>query len=232
MKLFGRYLLLGLGLLFMGFGIALITQSQLGTSPISTLPLVASYITTRSFGLLTFGSSILFMMVQLIVRKKLFHISLIAQLIVGVLFGFFVNFGMFVFSFVHATLIISQLIALILGCIMLSIGIYLQVIADVVMNAGEAVVKLISDKYERDFGTVKVIFDWTLVAMACLLSFIFLHTIKGIGFGTLISAFLVGYLIKVIVIIKESVKRRIIFSKDQSGLTSKMGLAFIQQKKV
>ncbi|MGX9135617.1 YczE/YyaS/YitT family protein [Rummeliibacillus sp. JY-2-4R] len=218
MKLLGRYILLGFGLLLMGLGIALITQAKLGTSPISTVPLVASYITPLSFGVFSFVLSLLFMVVQLIILKKLFDLSLIAQMIVGIFFGFFVDLGMYVFSFVHPTSIIVQLIAFIIGCTMLSMGIYLQVIANVVMNAGEAIVKLIAEKYDKDFGTVKIILDWTLVATACLLSFVFLHNIRGIGLGTLVSAFLVGYIIKVMIIMKEMIKRRMVTLREESRL--------------
>lgn len=230
MRVLGRYVLLVFGLLLMGFGIALITKARLGTSPISTVPLVGSYITPISFGAFTFVLSLLFMVVQLILQKKLFNVTLFGQIIVGIFFGLFVDFGMFVFSFVNATSIITQLTVQVLGCLILSIGIYLQVVANVAMNAGEALVKLISNKYRKEFSTVKVIFDWSLVVFSCVLSFLFLHKIKGIGIGTIISAFLVGYMIKIIIIMKEAVKRKIARSKDGSMEPSE--LDFVKQEKV
>ena len=62
---------------------------------------------------------------------------------------------------------------------------------------GEAFVKAISDTTNKEFGNVKVVFDVTCVILAVLLSFIFFDfTIVGTREGTIISALLTGFVVK------------------------------------
>ena len=46
------------------------------------------------------------------------------------------------------------------------------------------------------FGKIKVIFDWSLVAIAAVISLYYFGTIEGIREGTLVSAFATGMLVK------------------------------------
>mgnify|MGYP007050609953 CR=1 FL=1 len=63
---------------------------------------------------------------------------------------------------------------------------------DVLVVPGEGIVKAISQVSHRRFGTVKVLFDLTLVAVSISLSFLFFHKLSGLGIGTLITAVIVG----------------------------------------
>lgn len=81
--------------------------------------------------------------------------------------------------------------------IILGFGISLSVIANVIMNSGEAFVKAISDTIHKQFGNVKIAFDVICVVVAFLLSLIFFNfNIVGIREGTIISALLVGVVVK------------------------------------
>ena len=66
----------------------------------------------------------------------------------------------------------ASLVVLLIGCFILAVGVFMQVQADVIINSGEAAVKVISEKIGKDFGLVKIQFDWTLVVIALLLSLI------------------------------------------------------------
>ena len=83
------------------------------------------------------------------------------------------------------------------GIIFIGFGIALGVIADVILNSGEAIVKAISDVTKKEFGTVKIIFDITWVLMSVVLSLIFFDgKLLGTREGTIISAVLVGVTVK------------------------------------
>lgn len=70
-------------------------------------------------------------------------------------------------------------------------------IADVIMNSGEAFVKAISDKTHFAFGNVKIAFDISCVAFALLLSLLFFGgKIVGMREGTVIAALLTGQTVK------------------------------------
>ena len=60
------------------------------------------------------------------------------------------------------------------------------------MMAGEYFVRVLVKKFHKDFGYLKLAFDWTLVAVAVTLSFVFMGGLYGVREGTVIAALLVG----------------------------------------
>ena len=88
----------------------------------------------------------------------------------------------------------------------------LSVIANVIMNSGEAIVKAISDKTGFEFGNVKVVFDISCVTFAVILSLIFFDLkIIGTREGTIISAITTGFVVKFWVrILKGKIKKLLV----------------------
>ena len=81
---------------------------------------------------------------------------------------------------------------LLVGCVILALGIALEVKANAAMMAGEYLVKAITRRFHGEFGYVKLGFDITLLTIACILSLVFLSDIQGVREGTVVSALLVG----------------------------------------
>lgn len=192
-----RYFIFIVGLSFMGLGVSLTTKSNLGTSPISSVPYVLSMKFPLTFGQFTFLLALLFLLVEIVLLRKDFPKHQFLQVFVGPLFGLFVDLGMTLFSFVNPSFYVGKIIVLFLGCIVLALGVYLQVAVNVIINPGEGVVKTIARKTEKEFGNVKIMFDCTLVLIAIVISLFAFGTIKGLHEGTIISAILVGYITKI-----------------------------------
>lgn len=197
-KLIGRYLLLVISLFFMGLGISLITKSNLGTSPISSVAYVLSMIFPMTFGQFNFLLTCLFFCIIIIIQGKDFPKAQFFQILVALFLGLFIDLGMTLFASVNFHSYFGKLSALLFGCVILAWGIYLQVTANVLINPGEGVVKAIADKVSKEFGIVKILFDCSLVITTVIISLFAFRTIKGLGEGTFISAFLVGYIVKII----------------------------------
>lgn len=85
-----------------------------------------------------------------------------------------------------------MIVALLVGCVILAVGIALEVKANAAMMAGEYFVKVITRRFRGEFGYIKLGFDVTLVAIACLLSLVFMSGVYGVREGTVISALVVG----------------------------------------
>ena len=117
--------------------------------------------------------------------------------------GIFIDVWMNVFGFLNPISYISKLAVSILGCTIIAISTTLQLKAGVVTNPAEGIVKTISYKTQIEFGKVKIYFDFLLVLIASSLSFILLGKIKGVGIGTIITATLVGIIIRFINRIEE-----------------------------
>ena len=67
-----------------------------------------------------------------------------------------------------------------------------EVKMDVAMTPGEYYVRVIAMRFKKDFGYVKLGFDSTLVALSCLVSWIFMSGIYGVREGTVVAALAVG----------------------------------------
>ena len=190
-----RYFVFLLGLFFMGLGASLITRSNLGTPPISSVPYVMCMLFPFTFGQFTFLLSLFFVLVQIVLLRKSFLKKQYVQVLVGLFFGFFIDFGMFLFTLVNPHIYVWKIFVLVLGSTLVALGTYLQVAPNVILNPGEGAVKTIAEKTGASFGTVKVIFDSTLLISAAIISLFAFGTIKGLREGTILSAVLVGCIV-------------------------------------
>ena len=82
------------------------------------------------------------------------------------------------------------------GIAVLGFGDSLSVIANVIMNSGEAFVKAIADKSGKKFGNVKIGFDVCCVVLSVGLSLVlFGGKIVGTREGTVLTALLMGMVV-------------------------------------
>lgn len=201
-QLLRRYILLFISLAFNALGIDIVTVAALGTSPISSVPYVVSKMMPLSFGELTFCLNMLFLAGQALLlgprRWKENRMFLLLQIPVLTVFSAFVDLWMHFLEEMEGEIYISRVAVLVGGCAVLALGISLSVKANVVLNPGEAIVKVLSDRFKVAFGWMKLIFDCSLVVVAITICYIVLGHIVGLREGTLVAAFLVGPLERII----------------------------------
>lgn len=193
-----KYILLIIGLFFSGVGIAFTKHGELGVSPISSVANVMSL----KFSFFTMGSWLIIwncvlILGQIIILRKDFKVYQLLQIPLSFLFGYFTDIGMKIVSFIPVNSYFVKLLMLFIGIAVLAFGISLSVIANAIMNSGEAIVKAISDKTGFEFGNVKVVFDVSCAVVSVVLSLIFFDMkILGTREGTVISAVLTGFVVK------------------------------------
>ena len=169
-----------------------VVKSLLGTSPISSVPFVLSTAFPLSLGAMTFIVNMVFLAGQLALMGRRFQKMQLVQIPVTLIFALFIDFYMYVFAAVAPMLYVAKLAILLLGAAGVALGVSLQVIANVVMLPGEAIVNAIAVRWHIDFGRTKTVFDTTLVVLAVAFSFAWLDSIEGVREGTLISALITG----------------------------------------
>lgn len=193
-----RYLLFLVGLFINALGVSLITKASLGTSPISSIPYVLSLNFKFTLGNFTIFFSIFLILLQILILRKNFKLENILQIPVSIAFGYFIDLTMYLFFWVNPGNYLVKVIALLIGCAILGFGVYLEVLADVVMLPGESFVRAIVQTWNTNFGTTKIIFDTSMAVIAAGLSFLFSGKLNGVREGTIIAALLVGFIARVL----------------------------------
>lgn len=89
-----------------------------------------------------------------------------------------------------------RIIAMALGCVILAFGMTIVIKSDCGTGPNDLVAVVISDKIKKNFGVIRIIVDFTFVAVGFLLS-------GTVGVGTLVCAFLVGPVANVFMPINE-----------------------------
>ncbi len=189
-----RYLLFLVGLFINALGVSLVTKASLGTSPISSIPYVLSLNFPLTLGNFTILFSILLILLQLLILRKNFKWENILQIPVSIAFGYFIDLTMYLFFWVNPQNYVIKILALLAGCIVLGFGVYMEVLADVVMLPGESFVRAIVQTWNTNFGTTKILFDSSMTVIAGVLSFLFFGKLNGVREGTIIAALLVGFI--------------------------------------
>lgn len=187
-----RYLIFLLGIMINALGIAFIVKSNLGTPPITSVAYVLTFIFPFSLGVFTFIVNMLMILGQIIILKKDFPRVQYLQIVMTVIFSAFIDFFMLLLKPWPVEGYLYQILVLLSGCIILALGISLEVKADVLVLAGEGIVKVLAQVLEKEFGIIKTIFDVALVITSILLSLIFTGQVEGIREGTVMAAVSVG----------------------------------------
>lgn len=193
-----RYILFIISLFVSAMGVAISKKCQLGISPISSV----SNILSMKFNALSLGTWLIIwncvMIVgQIILLRKNFQPIQLLQVPLSFLFGWFTDISALIISPIPTVNYPVRLAMLLLGTVVVGFGISLAVIANVIMNSGEALVKAISDVTGKQFGNVKIGFDISCVTIAIVLSLLFFNfSIREIREGTLIAAVATGLIVK------------------------------------
>ena len=198
METLKRYLIFLVGLFVNSLGVSLITKANLGTSPISSIPYVLSLNFPFTLGNFTIFFSIFLIVLQLIILRKNFKVEHILQIPVSIIFGYFIDITMILFFWVNPEAYIMKIVYLLIGCLILGVGVYMEVLADVVMLPGESFVRAIVLTWKTNFGTTKICFDVSMSVIAAVLSFVFAGKLAGVREGTVIAALLVGFIARLI----------------------------------
>lgn len=211
-----RYIIFLIGLFVNSLGVSLITKASLGTSPISSIPYVLSLSFPFTLGNFTIVFSVFLILLQLLILRKNFKLEHVLQIPVSFIFGYFIDLTMLLFTWVNPQIYIMKIVYLLIGCLILGVGVYMEVLADVVMLPGESFVRAIVLTWKTNFGTTKICFDVSMSVIAAVLSFVFAGRLAGVREGTVIAALLVGFIARVLGKKLASVKP-ILFPEEFAG---------------
>ena len=193
-----RYALFLTGLFIASLGVAFSTKAGLGTSPVASVPYSVSLVSP----LLSFGSwlnllSLIQILVQVAVLKgKCNWLEIAVQTALAFVYGYLTDFSCWLIRGIPVNGYAVQFGYMLLGCVILAFGIWVQFRGGVAMLPGEAMNRAISKVTGRRYENVKIFFDILYITLAALICLVFLGELKGVREGSVIAALSVGVIIR------------------------------------
>lgn len=199
-----QHLLLLVSLFIMTFGVALSVRSNLGSSVISTIPFVMSLAGEAAkapgltIGEYTYVMNFLLVGLQILILRRRFHLVQLFQLIIGFVFGFLLDINMWLTSAFTGDGQIWQIVMQLMGCLVLAIGISLEIRCGSVTMPGEGITVAVTKASGIPFAKAKIMVDISLVAIAVSLGYFYFGQWQWhvVGIGTLIAMIFVGATVK------------------------------------
>lgn len=194
------YALFLTGLFIASMGVAFSTKAGLGTSPVASVPYSVSLVSK----LLTFGGwlnllSVIQIITQVAVLKgKCNYVEIAMQTVLAFVYGYLTNLSVWLIRGITVSgYPIMQFVFMLLGCVILALGIWVQLKGGVAMLPGEAMNRAISKVTGRRYENIKILFDILYIALSAVICLVFLGKLQGVREGSIIAAFAVGSIIKV-----------------------------------
>lgn len=185
------------GMFFMSSGVAFSIISNLGVSPISSVPYAISVLSGIDIGVLTTMFMMSLIVVQLIILRKDFKLIYLAQIICSFIFGGFVSLTTYLTSGIDlgGNYFLSLLFCG-LSIIMIGFGLSFYLAPKFVILPGEGVMQAMTTKFGLPMYASKIIFDCITVALAVAIALISKGGIFGVREGTVLAAIAVGFVLK------------------------------------
>ncbi|MCM1077374.1 MAG: DUF6198 family protein [Bacteroides sp.] len=201
-----QHVLLVVSLFVMTFGVALCVRSALGSSVISTIPFVltlagdAGEIVALTIGEWTYVMNFVLVGLQIAVLRRKFEAVQLFQLLIGFLFGWLLDVNMAVTSLFVPDTVMLQVVAQVVGCTVLGLGIAFEIRCGSVTMPGEGFPAAISKISGLPFAKAKIMTDISLVVIAVATGYFYFGEWMWnvVGPGTLFAMIYVGIIVKAV----------------------------------
>ena len=182
------------GLFIMTIGIALSVKSNLGVSPVSSIPYTMTCVWGIEMGKATIIFHAALVLIQILILRKRFKPINLLQIVVGIVFGYFTTFWNYLATYLPSTdNMVMRIVLMLVSTVFIAVGIFFYLPADLIPLAGEGVMQAVSDVTKIEFSKVKIGFDCSMVVISVITCLICIHSLGSVGVGTVIAAFLVGF---------------------------------------
>ena len=185
-----RILIYLCGIAIMAFGVTLLARSDLGNSPISSIPYAISQITPFTFGTTTMAFHLLCIIFQVMIWRRVM-LQMILQIPLGLGFSALIDLYMSVLAIAEPELWLRALLG-VGGVVFTALGIVIIVSMDLMLPAPDSFLRAVSQRFNIELYKVKIAGDVTWVCTTIVISLIFTRSILAVGIGTLFSMYFTG----------------------------------------
>ena len=187
-----------LGLFSMAMGVAFSVNSNLGVSPVNSLPYVVSQVSGAALSLCVIGVFGCYILFQILILRREFNPINLLQIVFSTIFGYFTDFTKWLLGDFTLPTYAGQLVMLAISIVLVALGVLLYIEVDLVPMPMEGFTMALSKALRRPFHNVKVVVDCTVVVIGIVLSLVVFHSLVGIREGTVITAVVVGKLMAIL----------------------------------
>ncbi len=187
------------GLFIIAIGASLSVKSDLGVSPVTTVPYTVTYIWNVDMGITTFLFHLLLVLIEFLMLRKSFKLTNLLQVVVGIVFGLFTslcNYLVFLIPFPDTMAV--RIILLVLSIFAVAVGLFFYVPAEIMPMAVEGLMLVISEVLKVKFSTVKIVLDIAFSLISLAICLIAVHVMGSVGVGTIVSAVTTGLILKLL----------------------------------
>lgn len=190
-----------LGLVIMAFAAAFTEKADFGMSMVVAPAYIIHLKVSEFLPWFTFGVSEYFfqgmLVIATVIIMKKFKLSYLFSFMTAVLYGTLLDLAMNIISPLPETGFAIRLVWYVLGTVLCSFAVSLFFHTYLSPEAYELIVKELSGKFNFNINKVKTAFDCFSVALGIILSFSFFGfgVFEGVKLGTIICAFINGFLI-------------------------------------
>lgn len=185
-----------LGVFVMSLGIAVAIRADLGTSPIAALPAVLAFASPISVGVYAILLNLAFLAIQPLILRDRFAMFQLIQLPITFAFGLLLDLSVYLTQWITPTSYFEQWGWTLVSVVLMAVGVYVETLPRLAYLPGNGLVVAISMVQSRlSFGTIKILLDALLLALAVGASLLLLGELEGVGEGTIFAAFAVGMLL-------------------------------------
>lgn len=183
----------------MTVGIAFSVKSDLGVSPVSSIPYTMTVVWGIEMGFATFLFHVVLVLIQLLLLRKRFKLKNLLQVAIGVVFGLFTTLCNYLVELLPSTDNMAiRVVMLIISILLAAAGLFLYVPADIMPLAGEGTTLVFSQISHIKFSNVKIGFDVALSAISLCVCIAAVGNMGSVGAGTVVSAVLTGIALGII----------------------------------
>jgi uncharacterized protein len=186
------------GLFLLALGATFSILAGIGVSPVTSLPYALALITPYSVGVTTIIANICFIFVQAIILKEIRIKNYFLQLLITFVFGFFMDFTIWLTnSLPDANSIWLIILYIIISLVIVACGLLFYFTAGLPTMPYDSLTHVIANKWNMKFSKAKITSDLLNVVLSLALCIIFIHSFGAIGIGTFIAAYGIGKIVGV-----------------------------------
>ena len=176
------------GLFLMTIGIAVSVKSNLGVSPVSSIPYTMTCVWGIEMGKATILFHTFLVLIQILLLRRNFKPVNLLQIAVGVIFGYFTTFCNYLVTFLPTPSNLPiRIVMMLISAMIIAVGIFFYLPPNLMPLAGEGAMQAVSQITGMAFSKVKVRFDCTMVVISVLTCLIALHIIAAIFVDSLLG---------------------------------------------